>query len=182
MNKIVKNFRFGAGYLIVGILFIIAAFFSFFNPIGNMVALAVVMGAMALVSGVGLVTHSNGDTPRLVVGILEILIGVFLLAVLPVTASVIPYLFAAWFIVHAIADAMTLSICRAFGAGYFVFVLILSLLCVGAGVYLLLHPGVSMLVLSYLMGFYFVLIGIECIMLWASGPSVTMEIDAEDLA
>lgn len=179
MEKFTKQIRFGVSYLLIGMLFILAGVFSVMSPVGTMLALATVMGAIAIIDGVGLVTHSTGNTPRLVVGILEIVIGAFLLLNLPVTASVMPYFFAAWFILHSIAGFFTLRLYRIFGTGYYVFGLVLNIVCVVLGVYLLFRPDISMFALSLLMGFFFILVGVECIALWASNSSMTLKIQSE---
>lgn len=156
---------FGWGYFIVGVLFVVAAFISFTDPTGNLEALAMAFGVLAILDGVWNLMNRGGTVFRVVLGILDILIGVFLIANIWLAAAALPYVFAVWFIADSLVRLLTVGITRLFGTGYFVLSIILNIVGIGVGIMLLFHPVIAALTLSLLVGFYLMLAGIEFIVL-----------------
>ncbi|ULQ59633.1 DUF308 domain-containing protein [Brucepastera parasyntrophica] len=155
--------KFGWGSFIVGILYIIVALIAFRNPLADMLAITMIFGIMAIVSGIVLIINRNGTIYRIVLGVINIIFGIIFLFNLGLTASVLPYVFAVWFIAYAIANLFNLKYVRMMGKGYFWLSLIINILCIIVGIMLLFNPISSALTIAFLAGFYFLATGIEAI-------------------
>ena len=161
-NKALKK-KFNWGLLLVGILFVAGGILSFANPAGSIGTIAYAFAFLAIVYGIWLIASSMGSGWRVVGGILDILLGIFLITNIYVAIVAIPYIFAAWFIADSLVRLFTIGATRLLGTGYFVFSLILNILGLVVGVMLLFDPITSALTLSFLVGFYLLLAGVECI-------------------
>lgn len=155
--------RFGWVFLILGILFIAAAVLAFINPGGSLEALAYAFAFLAVANGVWLLASNGGNSWRVVGGVVNILVGVFILFNIFWVVLSMPYIFAIWFIADSLIGLIGIGYARVFGAGYFWLRLILNVLGIVVGVLLLFQPAVAMLTVSFLVGFYLVLAGIECL-------------------
>lgn len=153
------------GFLLVGILFVGASVLSFINPAGSLESLAYVFAFLAIVNGVWLLANNLGSGWRIAGGIIDILIGLFLVSNIYYTMAALPYVFAVWFIVDSILRLATIGITRLLGTGFFVLSLIFNILGLIVGILLLFNPVVSALTLSFMVGFYLLLAGIESIAL-----------------
>lgn len=179
MDTVIERKGFGWGYLIVGILFILVSLVAFRNPVGDLFAIAIIFGGMAIVNGVWLVTQRHGSTTILLVGILEILIGLLLLFNLGVTAQAIAYVFAIWFILNSVSNLFLLKYFKSLGNGYYWLMLILNVLGIIAGVAMLFEPLISVITLAFIVGFYFMLIGVANLILAFSNPTIRISVDEE---
>jgi len=155
---------------LIGILFIAAALTAFRNPVGNLFAVAVVFGIMAILSGLWSITHVWNCKLRFVTGLIEIVIGVLLLAHLEFIASIIPYVFAVWFICNSVTNLTLVSFAKNYGCGHYWFLLLMGILGIAIGVALFFHPVISMLTLAFLVGFYLMIVGLIHIVLAFSHP------------
>ncbi|MCD1024403.1 HdeD family acid-resistance protein [Enterococcus sp. SMC-9] len=160
------------GSLILGILFIIVSLMSFRDPVGNLVAIVIVFGVLAILKGIFEIflrnrfkdlTGYKAKMPILV-GALDILIGIFLLWNMQASILALPFVFAIWFIVDSIFGLFGLEAARKLNNGYFWFSLIVNILGVIVGFMLLFNPVSSALTLSFLVGFYFMMWGITHIL------------------
>lgn len=156
---------FNWGYLLVGILFVAAGILALVNPVGNLEALAVAFAFLAVINGIWLLVNSRGSVWRVIGGVLDILIGVFFFANIYLAMAALPYIFAVWFIVDSLVRLATIGITRLLGTGYFVLSLILNILGVIVGVMLLFSPITSALTLSFWVGFYLLLAGVQALSL-----------------
>ena len=179
MNTTIKRQGFGWGFLAIGLFFFVAALIVFRHPWANMLALAFLFGVLAILSGIWFLRTRYGSTPRLVVGILEIMLGVFFLANLGLTAAVIPFLFAVWFVANSISNLFLLPLLRPFGQGVRWSFLLLNALGILAGAMMLLEPMLSAWILSFIVGFYFLLVALGNFLLAFAQPNVTIVIDEE---
>ncbi|GAA6124080.1 DUF308 domain-containing protein [Bifidobacterium psychraerophilum] len=156
-------------YLVVGILFIVTSLISFSNPASNLVALVYGFAILAIVKGVSeLVFRRKLDSFTgsknmyiLVLGILDILLGVFLLFNANVGIVALPYLFAIWFILDSIFELAVSSVYRTNATSYYWFDIVMNILGVILGVILLFNPVSSALTLAFLVGTYFMVSGIS---------------------
>ena len=159
--------KFGWGNLILGILLIITALIAFRNPLSDILALTIIFGIMAILSGIWLIVNNDGGNKvfRIIIGILDVLIGIVLLFNLRIGALAVPFVFAIWFIAGSVYRLCNLGkVKKLLGNGYFWFSLVLNVLCVIAGIMLLFNPLASVFTISFLVGFYFMMVGIESIM------------------
>lgn len=157
-----KGFSWGA--LVIGILDIIVALIAFANPTADIYALSVMFGILAVVQGFFLIAYRGGTISRVIFGVIDILIGILLLLNLSVTSDIIVFLFPIWFIVDSISIFFTLNHSKALGTGYMVFSIIVAILGICVGIILFANPTTTILTIAFLMGFYFMMVGISSIL------------------
>ncbi|MCB5951229.1 DUF308 domain-containing protein [Enterococcus sp. BWT-B8] len=159
------------GSLLLGILFVMTALLSFQDPAGNLLAIVIVFAIFAIFKGIFEIFVRNRlkelvgykSYVPVILGIIDIIVGIYLLFNLGVGVSVLPYVFAIWFILDSFINLFTLDLARAFSAGYYWFSLIVDILGIALGFVLLFNPLSSALTLSFLVGFYFIIFGITYI-------------------
>lgn len=174
MNTKNEN-KFGWGFLICGLLFFACAVAVFRLPATALTAVAFVIVFSAALNGIWLLTNSMGLTSRIVVGILDLVLAVFLLINMKWTLLAVPWIFAFWFILDSIFRLISLDYVRPFGKGYFWFSLILNVLGVILGIVLLFNPMLSALVMTTLIGIYLLIAGIEFIVLAFARPVILID-------
>lgn len=157
------------GFILVGILFIVAGVLAFLNPVGNLEALAFAFGFLAIINGIWSIAGRMGSSLRLVIGIIDIIIGVLLLTNIYATMVALPYVFAIWFIADSIFRIIMAGSLKIFGTGYYAMSLIFNIIGVIVGILLLVNPVTAALTLTFLVGFYLTLAGIECLALAFAG-------------
>lgn len=151
--------------LILGILFLFASLIAFLNPLSDLYAVTFLFGVVAVVNGIWLMAYQFGMAWRIALGIIDIILGIFIL-VNPFWGFLpLPSLFAIWFIVNSILNFSNLRYTKILGKNYFWLSLILNIFCIIAGVLLLFNSVSSVLTLSFLVGFYFMLAGDESLIL-----------------
>ncbi|MBL1225510.1 HdeD family acid-resistance protein [Enterococcus sp. BWR-S5] len=159
------------GSLLLGVLFVIISLMSFQDPAGNLLAIVMVFAVFAIIKGVFEIfvrnrlkelTGFKSYTP-LILGVIDIILGVYLLFNLQIGMAVLPYVFAIWFILDSFFNLFTLDLAKAFHTGYYWLSLIVDVLGILLGVMLLFNPLSSALTLSFLVGFYFMMFGITYI-------------------
>src|SRR5699024_1031399 len=154
--------------LLAGILFILISFMSFRNPGFSLRTIVLLFAIVAITNGIlGIITRNrikNWTGYRgnifLVLGILEILVGIILLFNLDVGILALSYVFSIWFIADSIRNLFLLQGVRLVRSGYYWFSLILNVIGIFIGISLFFDPIISMLSLSFLIGLYFLLSGI----------------------
>ena len=98
MEDVMKNNRLSMWHLIAGILMVVLGFFIWFHPENSLVALAVYIGFVFVVIGSLYVATSFSFISGwyMVVGILDIIVGAFLLTNIAATVVALPVVFALW--------------------------------------------------------------------------------------
>lgn len=163
--------KFNWGYLILGILFIITSLIAFNNPESSLLAIAMMFGFTALFKGIFELVFRNRTKKIIgkhsilimVMGIVDIIIGLLLLFDLGVTAMFIPYFFAIWFIWDSIGELVVAGYIKNESKSLYWFTIIMNILGVVLGIMLLFNPISSALTLAFLVGFYFMITGINYI-------------------
>lgn len=159
------------GHLLLGILFVVSALIAFANPASSLVAVVVVFAITAIVKGIIELSFRRPlrlfggyySKSLIAMGVLDIIFGIVLLFNLNVGLAVLPYFFAIWFIIDSVEELFLAKSYKAFGNGYYWFMLITNILCVVLGIMLLFNPVTSALSLAFLIGFYFMVTGITYI-------------------
>ncbi len=160
----------GWGELIVGIALIILGAVTFVRPSGALTGIVFVYGILAIVTGISdIVLYVQmekrtgfGPSLSLVTGILSILAGVFLLLNIDAGKWVLVVLFPLWFITHCIARLTHLPEIRlTSGTGYYYFTLIVNIIGLVLGFVMVFNPMLSFFSVSYVIGFYLILMGID---------------------
>lgn len=157
------------GSLILGILFILTALLSFRDPLGDLVSLVILFAVLAILKGIFELFFRNklkeltgikAYVP-IITALANSAIGIYLLFNLTIGVTLLPYVFAIWFVVDSILSLFTLDLAKKVSTGYFWFSLILTILGIFLGFMLLVNPLSSALTLSFLVGTYFMLFGIN---------------------
>lgn len=160
--------RFDWVSLLLGVVFIIMSLVAFKNPGSDLMAIAMVFGIGAIAKGISEIMFrrtldvytgykANGV---LVLGILDIIIGVYLLFNLQASILALPYVFAIWFIVDSFFTIFTSDYAKILGKSTYYFTIIGGVVGVILGIMLFVNPVVAALTLSFLVGFYFMWTGI----------------------
>ena len=164
-----RNFNWG--YLIVGILFMVVAFMSLSYPEGNLLAIVMYFGIGAIIKGcfelfnrkkINRLAGEESNLPILL-GILDVLIGLLLLFNIGASLAMLPYFFAAWFLVDSIYDLFFAKLYKKVSKAMYCFTIISNILGIILGVMLLFNPITSALTLAFLVGAYFMVTGVTYI-------------------
>jgi uncharacterized membrane protein HdeD (DUF308 family) len=157
------------GSLLLGILFVFVSLMSFQDPVGNLVAIVLVFAIFAFLKGIfelflrnrmKELTGYKGKMP-LVIGIIDILIGIFFLFNIGAGVIALPFVFAIWFIADSVLALFTADLAKGISTGYYWFTVVINILGILLGIMLLFNPISSALTLSFLVGFYFMIFGIN---------------------
>lgn len=154
---------FSWGSLLVSILLFLASWTALRNPIGTLVTLGLLFGIIAIVQGiVSFIIYSElrkvfSRNPWLilVVGILDLIIGLYLVFNPTISVTFLPLLFAAWFILDSIMNIVLASRLRENHPRWFWTYLILGILGIILGVFLASNLVVAIISITSLIAVYF---------------------------
>lgn len=166
-----KTHKFSWGFFLVGVLFVLCSLLAFYDPAANLEAFAVFFAILAILNGVWLFISPITSGLRIVMGVIDVLIGIFMLFNIGFAMMALPYIFAIWFIADSVFRLINLPYTRALGNGYFWLSLVVNALGVVVGILLLFQPVTAALTFSFLVGFYLMMIGIESIIIAFSGKT-----------
>ena len=169
-----KRSGFGWLELIEGILLILLSIYTIIWPDRALTGWIVLYGLIAVIMGVAdillyiRVERFTGFGPiiSLVSGALSVMTGVMLL-VYPTAGKWAMTLL--WFLTHCISRLAGLCTVRLLASRFtYWFTLVMNVLGLALGVMMLAQPWVSLLSLEYLVSFYLMLLGVDCIILACS--------------
>lgn len=172
-----RRSAFGWGELIIGILLIVLGAFTFARPSSALTGIVFVYGILAVITGIADIVfyvkieqHTGfGPAVSLVTGILSILAGILLLFNPGAGKWAMVILFPLWFITHCISRLTHLPLIRmTAGTGYYYFTLIVNILGLLLGFVMIFNPLMSFFSVSYIIGSYLILIGIDHLVLAVS--------------
>lgn len=168
-----KSFGFDWGQFITGILFLIAAFVVMRYPLATLKTVTFIFAVVAIIRGIAIL--AGYSTLRqltgklawvsLLMGIFDLVIGVIFLVNSNFGVATITMMFAIWFIVDSVGSLFNVGHLRIAGTGWFVLYLVLDILAVIVSLMLFMQPVVAAITLVTLLSMFFVLFGIECIVL-----------------
>ena len=168
-----KSFGFDWGQFITGILFLIAAFVVMRYPLATLKTVTFIFAVVAIIRGVAIL--AGYSTLRqltgklawvsLLMGIFDLVIGVIFLVNSNFGVATITMMFAIWFLVDSVGSLFNVGHLRIAGTGWFVLYLVLDILAVIVSLMLFMQPVVAAFTLVTLLSMFFVLFGIECIVL-----------------
>ena len=171
----------GWGELVIGIALILLGILTFARPAGALTGIVFVYGIFAVITGIADIAfyikmerHTGfGPAISLVTGILSVLAGILLLLNPGAGGWALLFLFPIWFIAHCISRLSHLTIVRlTAGTGYYYFTMIANILGLVLGFMMLFRPLLSFFSVTYLIGFYFILMGIDHIVVAVSGTGL----------
>ena len=168
---------FGWLALIVSILLVLLGIATFIWPEAALESFVMVYGVLAVATGImDIVFYARverhtgfGPMTALVSGILSVMCG-FMLLVYPSAGQwAMTLLFPLWFLTHCISRLAGLHTVRRLTNRFtYWFTLVMNVLGLVLGVMMLAQPWVSLLSLEYLVSFYLMLLGVDCIILACS--------------
>ena len=169
-----KRSGFGWFALIEGILLILLGLFTLIRPDRALTSFVVVYGILAVVMGVAdillyvRISRFTGFGPivSLISGTLSVMSGVMLLVYPNAGTMVLSFLFPLWFLAHCISRLANLNKIRFFAGDFtYYFTLIFNILGLVLGTLMLLDPWFSLLSTQFIVSFYLLLLGVDCIIL-----------------
>lgn len=172
-----RRSAFGWGELIIGIILIVLGIFTFARPSSALTGIVFVYGILAVVTGIADIVfyvkierHTGfGPAISLVTGILSIFAGVLLLFNPGAGKWAMVILFPLWFITHCISRLTHLPIIRmTAGTGYYYFTLVVNILGLLMGFVMIFNPLLSFFSVSYIIGCYLILMGVDHLVLAVS--------------
>ncbi len=153
--------------LIIGILLIILGVATLSQPAANLLSLSILFGFGAFIKGFidlyeasvyrKVTGHHLGS--MILVGILDIIIGIILLMQLNITAATLPYVFSIWMIVDSVLSLFRYDVLDSVSTGHYVLSIIVSILGIALGILLFLNPVIAALSLAILISLYFLMFG-----------------------
>lgn len=168
-----KSFGFDWGQFITGILFLIAAFVVMRYPLATLKTVTFIFAVVAIIRGIAIL--AGYSTLRqltgklawvsLLMGIFDLVIGVIFLVNSNFGVATITMMFAIWFLVDSVGSLFNVGHLRIAGTGWFVLYIVLDILAVIVSLMLFMQPVVAAITLVTLLSMFFVLFGIECIVL-----------------
>lgn len=148
-------------HLAGGVLMALLGIFIWLNPAATLMALALYIGIVFIVVGAGYFAASFSFQSGwyLLVGILDILVGIIFVSNLGVSAASLPIIFAVWCL--AVGAIQVASAFQLRSAGYnWSWSLTVGILGVLFGFLILAYPALGAVTITVLMGAYVMLYGI----------------------
>ena len=155
--------------LILGILYIGVALCLMFAPLSSYVALSIIFSISMLVSGIleilFAISNNHVSSWYLAGGIIDLIIGIYLVAYPMVSMEVIPFLIAFWLMFRGFSATGYSMDLKRYGTrdwGWYMAFGILAILC---SLLILWQPAVGALYAVYMISFTFLIIGLFRFML-----------------
>lgn len=154
---------FGWGSLLLAVLFFIAGWTALRNPLGTLLTLGIVFGITAIVQGAFAVAHYfelrrsfvSNSWLLLLVGILDLLLGFYLVFNPEISITFLPMLFAFWFLFDSVMNIFIAFRLRKISRSWFWLRLILGALGVLVGLSLATNLLAALLSVTTLIALYF---------------------------
>lgn len=159
--------RFDWFSLVVGILFVLAGIASFIHPDKTLRFLAVLTGIVFILRGIHelwfrrLVDVALNERSGWIIfaAILDIILGIIVLAFPKWGILYLAILFAVWFIIDAINQIRAARFFRLFHRGYATWLVVLGVLSVILGIVLLFSPLLSAMTIVWLISLMLIVFG-----------------------
>ena len=165
---------FGRFAIVEGLLLILLGGYTFARPDQALTAFIVLYGIMAVLMGIAdillyiRIERYVGFGPfiSLISGTLSVMAGAVLLFNPNAGKIILTVLFPLWFLAHCVSRLSNLTAIRLFTGNFnYYFSLVLNLAGLILGMLMLINPWLSWASIRYIIGFYLVLLGIDCIAL-----------------
>ncbi len=158
--------------LILGVVFVLVGIYTFRNPGTSLKGFVIIYGILAVISGIADVAFyvhlesrtGFGPTATLLLGILNAIVGVFLIVNSEFGAVAAVIVFPIWFIANCVSKLLNLDAVRIWGGkAQFWITLVVNIIGIILGFLLLFHPFASAVSMVYIAGAYLVIIGVASI-------------------
>lgn len=166
---IIKNEKgFGWGSLLMSILFFIAGWAAVNNPTEMLMTLGILFGVISLIqSFLSIFLYSElkrifdrKPWPIIVTGIINLLIGLYLIMNPTISVTFFPILFAVWFVMDSIKNILVAFRLRKMNTKWFWIYFILGILGMLLGLFLASNLYVATISITFLIASYFFIAGI----------------------
>lgn len=154
--------------LILGILFVIAGIASFVHPDTTMHFLAILVGVAFILRGIYELWFRNFINNALnekagwiiFIAILDIILGIIVLAWPGLGVLYLAIIFAVWFIIDSLAMIRGAKFFREFHRGYATWLVVLGIISLILGIILLFSPMLSVMTIVWLVSVMLMVFGI----------------------
>lgn len=161
--------NFDLGRLLIGIFAIIVSIVAFRNPMASLVTIVIWYGVFAIFRGIMEFVlrnrlkdaGANNYNILMASAIINIIFGILLLFNIEIGVLTLPVIFAIWFMIDSIMGIFLAKPIKAVNNGMYWFTVILNVLGAIVGFMLIRNPLSSMFTVAFLVGFYFMLVGIR---------------------
>lgn len=168
MTNTNQNNDFQLWPFLLGIVSVVIGLIVFANPLTGAGFIIYLIAFMAIFRGLMFILIRNnvkkatGESPTvfIILGVLNILIGIFILFNVTSSILALPFVFAIWFIADSLVTLFNIGWVRKYSKGRFWFTVLTSILGIILGVLLIYNPWASILTIAMLVGIYFVMNGI----------------------
>lgn len=171
-NEIRHSVKHWWASLLLGIVYIIVAIWLMFTPLISYIALSIVFSISMLVSGILEIIFALSNRQRIpswgwyiVGGIIDLILGIYLIAYPLVSMEVIPFIIAFWLLFRGLSATGYSIDLKRYGTrdwGWYMAFGILAILC---SLLILWQPAIGALYAVYMISFTFLIIGLFRIML-----------------
>ena len=147
--------------LVAGIIMALLGIYVWLNPVVSLLALALYLGIAFIVVGAGYaaISFRYESGWYLLVGLLDIFVGIIFVANLGVTAASLPIIFALWCL--AVGIIQIVAAYRSYKGGYgWSWSLVAGILGVVFAFLILVYPVLGTITITALMGAYILLYGV----------------------
>ena len=159
---------FGWGSLLLAILFFIAAWVSIQNPISTLITLGLAFGIIALVQGIQAIAQyfevkdkiKHNPWYLILIGIVDVLVGLYFVFHPAISITFIPILFAIWFLIDSIMNIFLAFRLKEINTSWFWIRLILGILGVIVSLALIGNIYLAFISVTSLIAFYFLIVGV----------------------
>lgn len=150
-KSIWKNF-------ILGLIFVIVSIIAFRNPEADLLGIVLYFSIVAIVKGIlEVMAWKKSQGMNVLIGIIDLVVGVFFLFHLATGIAISPFVFAIWFVSNSIYRLT--SIGRVAEVKYKWLIQLLNVIALILGVLLFFNPIVSAFTLAYLIALNLLIIG-----------------------
>lgn len=163
-----KEKRFDWGALASGILFLGLGGLTLVEPYLTMNIIVILAGIAIIVKGISNIAFfikyksrlRVGTNIALLVGIVDIILGILFLFNVNAGITFFGFLFAIWFIIEGITNLSNLWYASLLSPGFYLLHILVSAIGLVLGIVLLFMPLGSSLIMSTMLGFYLMFFGI----------------------
>ncbi|MBR1777349.1 MAG: DUF308 domain-containing protein [Alphaproteobacteria bacterium] len=161
MTETKKDLKVRKGLLLSSVFMIIAGILAWIFPDSALLAAALYLGVMFIISGCGYLMdfYSLRSGWLLAMGLLDFILGGVLILNLGIAAESLPFLLAIWILCIAVLQVSVGLDSKATGNPTWKWLLISGLLGILFGLWILGSPLLGIFTVSTLLGFYLVLYG-----------------------
>lgn len=145
----------------IGVIMILLGLYVWFNPVTSLVALALYIGIAFIIVGAGYIVSSFSYESgwELLVGLLDVLVGIVLVSNLGITTASLPVILAIWCLAVGVIQIVTSW--RRGRAGFnWGWNLIIGILSILFAFLILSYPAIGALTITTVIGLYLVLYGV----------------------